>query len=80
LRRVEIEAVGAVPSPRRPVQLTGVTGEIAETRARLRAAAPPGRWDAVMAEVARLQSEESMSPLAALKAVYAKLASGWQPR
>ena len=41
---------------------------------------PSGRWDAVMAEVARLQSEESMSPLAALQAVYAKLASGWRPR
>jgi hypothetical protein len=80
LRRVDIEAVGAVPSPRRPVQLTGVSAEIAETRTRLREVAPSGKWDAVMAEVARLQAEESMSPLAALHAVYAKLASGWHPR
>ena len=76
---MDIEAVGAIPSPRRPVQLTGVSAELAETRARLREATPPGRWDAVMAEVARLQSDESMSPLAALQAVYAKLASGWIP-
>ena len=77
---MEIEAVGAVPSPRRPVQLTGVSAEIAETRTRLREMTPSGRWDAVLAEVARMQSEESMSPLAALRAVYAKLASGWHPR
>jgi hypothetical protein len=80
LRRVEIEAVGAVPAPRRPLQLTGVSAEIAETRARLREVAPSGRWDAVLEEVARLQAEESMSPLAALQAVYAKLAAGWHPR
>jgi cytochrome c553 len=80
LRGVEIESFGAVPSPRRPVQLTGVSAEIAETRARLREVAPRGHWDAVMAEVARLQSDESMSPLAALQAVYAKLAAGWHPR
>jgi hypothetical protein len=54
--------------------------DVAESRAKLREATPPGRWDAVMDEVARLQAEESMAPLAALKAVYAKLASGWYPR
>jgi hypothetical protein len=32
-----------------------------------------------MAEVQRLQSEEHIPPLAALQAVYAKLASGWRP-
>jgi hypothetical protein len=80
LRAVEIEAVGAIPHPRRPLQPTGVAAEVAETRARMREMAPPGRWDAVMDEVARLQHEESMSPLAALQAVYAKLASGWHPR
>ena len=76
---MEIDAVGAVPSPRRPVQAIGVSAELAETRARVRAATPPGRWDAVLAEVSRLQAQESMSPLAALQAVYAELASGWLP-
>ena len=77
---MEIDAVGSVPSPRRPVQLTGVAVEVAQTRARLRDATPPGQWDAVLAEVGRLQVQESMAPLAALKAVYAKLAAGWLPR
>ena len=67
-----------VPSPRRPVQPIGITAELAETRTKLRQAAPPDRWDAVQAEVSRLQ-REGMSPLAALQAVYAKLASGWVP-
>ena len=77
---MEIEAIGAVPSPRRPVQLTGVAAELAETRAQLRQATPPANWEAVLAEVGRLQLEESMSPLAAMKAVYARIASGWLPR
>jgi hypothetical protein len=77
LRGVENDAVGAVPSPRRPLQ--SVTGELAEAHTALRAAAPAGRWDDVLAEVGRLQREESLSPLAALQAVSAKLASGWLP-
>jgi hypothetical protein len=77
---VEIDTFGSVPSPRQPVQPTGVTAEVAETRARLRAVTPSDRWDGVLAEVRRLQVEESMPPLAALQAVYAKLASGWLPR
>ena len=76
---MEVDAVGAVPSPRRPLQPTGVTAELAQTRTKLRQAAPPDRWDAVQAEVHRLQFEQRMSPLAALQAVYAKLASGWVP-
>jgi hypothetical protein len=80
LRGVEIDAVGAVPTPRRPVQLIGVTADVAQARARLREVAPPDRWEAVLAEVGRLQVEESMPPLAALHAVLAKLAAGWQPR
>ena len=76
---MELEAVGAVPSPRRPMQMTGVSAELAEARTRLREAAPSGRWEGVVAEVNRLQYEQKMSPLAALKAVYAKLASGWIP-
>ena len=76
---MEVEGVGAVPSPRRPVQPLGVTAALAETRGKLRQAAPPDRWDAVRAEVHRLQFDQGMSPLAALQAVYAKLASGWLP-
>jgi hypothetical protein len=76
---MEVESVGAVPSPRRPLQPVGVTAELAEARTKLREAAPSGRWDGVLAEVNRLQYEQRMSPLAALQAVYAKLASGWIP-
>lgn len=76
---MEVESVGSIPVPRRPVQPTGVTAELAEARATLREAAPSGRWDAVIAEVQRLQHEEHLSPLAALQAVYARLAAGWVP-
>jgi hypothetical protein len=76
---MEVEPVGSVPAPRRPVQPVGVTAELAEARTKLREAAPAGHRDAVLAEVNRLQYEQKMSPLAALQAVYAKLASGWLP-
>jgi hypothetical protein len=76
---MEVEAVGAVPSPRRTLQPTGVTAELAQARTKLRQATPSDRWESVQAEVSRLQLEQRMSPLAALKAVYAKLASGWVP-
>ena len=77
---MEIEAVsGGVPSPRAPIQPTGVTAELADTRAKLRQSVPSEHWQGVLAEVARLQFEQKMSPLAALQAVYAKLASGWLP-
>jgi hypothetical protein len=57
-----------------------VTTQLAEARRMLRATAPPDSWDAVLAEVQRLQNEQGVPLLAALHAVYAKLASGWQPR
>ena len=76
-RGMEVEAVGSVPSPRRPI--SGVTAELAAARVKLREVAPSGTWEGVIAEVARLQHDEHMSPLAALQAVYAKLASGWLP-
>ena len=76
---MEVEPVGAVPTPRRTMQLVGVSAELAEARTKLREAAPSGRWDAVVAEVTRLQYEQRLSPLAALQAVHAKLASGWVP-
>ncbi len=76
---MEVEAVGAVPSPRRPMQVVGVSAELAAARTKLRKATPSGRWDAVIAEVHRLQYDQHLSPLAALQAVHAKLASGWVP-
>jgi hypothetical protein len=79
LRGMDVEPIRSVPSPRRPLQVVGVSGELAAARTKLREAAPSGHWDGVMAEVQRLQSEEHIPPLAALQAVYAKLASGWRP-
>ena len=77
---MEVEAIGGVvPSPRVPIQPIGVTAELAETRAKLRDAVPSEHWQAVLAEISRLQFEQKMPPLAALQAVYAKLASGWLP-
>jgi hypothetical protein len=76
---MEVEGVASIPSPRRPVQPVGVSAELAEARTKLREAAPSGRWDAVVAEVNRLQYEQRMPPLAALQAVHAMLASGWVP-
>ena len=75
---MDVEPVGSVPTPRTPVP-TGVTAEIAAARKQLREAAPADSWEGVLAEVQRLQSIEHMSPLDALQAVYAKLASGWLP-
>ena len=57
----------------------GVTAQLAEARRMLRAAAPAGSWDAVNAEVERLQDERGVPMLAALHAVHAKLMSGWRP-
>ena len=74
-----VEPVANVPTPRQPIQPMGVTAELAEARTKLREAAPPDRWAAVQAEVHRLQYGQRMSPLDALEAVYAKLASGWVP-
>jgi hypothetical protein len=76
---MEVEAIGAIPSPRRPISSIGVSGELAEARRHLRQATPSGHWDAVLDEVARLQYQYRMPPLAALQAVQAKLASGWVP-
>jgi hypothetical protein len=77
---MEVEPVGGVSSaPRRPLQPVGVSAEMADTRSKLRQAVSPEHWDAVQTEVHRLQFEQGMSPLAALQAVYARLASGWVP-
>jgi hypothetical protein len=52
---------------------------VAVARAKLQQAAPPGRWDAVMAEVRRLQEATSATPLQAYETVLARLATGWTP-
>jgi hypothetical protein len=78
---MEVEPVGSVASsPRAPIQPVGVTAELADARSKLRDAVPSEHWQGVLAEVSRLQFEQKMPPLAALQAVYAKLASGWLPQ
>jgi hypothetical protein len=67
---------GLAASGTRPM---GGTDQLAEARRELRAAAPADSWDAVTAEVSRLQNEQGMSLLAALQEVYARLAAGWRP-
>ena len=78
---MEVDSVAsAMPSPRAPIQPVGITAELADVRAKLRNSVPSDQWEALQAEVSRLQFEQGMPPLAALQAVYAKLASGWLPR
>jgi hypothetical protein len=77
-RAMDVEPIGSAPPPRVTVP-TGVTAELAAARKELREAAPADSWEGVVAEVQRLQMIEHMSPLEALQAVYAKLASGWVP-
>ena len=79
LLRMELEAVGRAPVAARPPQPIGATAELAEARSKLREAAPPDRWESVMHEVHRLQTQERLSPLQALRTVYARLAAGWIP-
>jgi hypothetical protein len=78
LRAMDVEPIGSVPTPRAAVS-TGVTAELSSARKQLRDATPPDSWGAVLAEVQRLQLMEHKAPLDALRAVYAKLASGWLP-
>ena len=77
---MELDAVRSTLPSTSLAQPVGVTAELAQARTKLRETTPPNRWDAVMAEVTRLQVDRSMSPLAAMRAVQAKLAAGWQPR
>jgi hypothetical protein len=77
---VEIDRVGSVPrqAVHAPEQ-RGVTAALADARAKLREAAPPNRWDAVLSEVSRIQVERKTSVLDAMHVVLAKLAAGWTP-
>jgi hypothetical protein len=77
---MEVEGVqSATASPARMVQPLGVSAQLADSRAKLRDAAPPDRWDAVMDEVSRVQVDQSASLLEAMQIVLRKLASGWTP-
>jgi hypothetical protein len=76
---VDVSAVtGALPAASAP-RPTGVAAQLAEARSMLRAAVPADRWDAVHAEVQRLQNERGIPMLAALHAVSARIAAGWMP-
>jgi hypothetical protein len=68
-----------LPPAARTVQPQGVSAAIADARAKLRAATPPDRWDAVMAEVTRVQVDQSASMLQAMQIVLRKMAGGWTP-
>ena len=76
---MDVEPIGSVPSPRTPVQPTGITAELAAARKQLREAVPDDSWEGVRAEVQRLQAMEHLAPLDAMQTVYAKIASGWLP-
>ena len=64
---------GAAPAP------MGVTAQLADARARLRAVTPPAAWEAVLAEVQRVRAERSLTLLAAMQQVHDRVAAGWLP-
>lgn len=64
---------GAVPTP------MGVTAQLADARARLRAVTPPAAWEAVLEEVQRVRGAGSLTLLAAMHQVHDRVAAGWLP-
>ena len=79
-RCVEIDRVRSVASPAVHVpEQRGVSGALADARAKLREASPPDRWDGVLSEVSRIQVERKTSMLDAMHVVLGKLAAGWTP-
>ena len=77
---VDIHPVSSVPQPTVHVPAQrGVSAALADARAKLREAAPVGRWDAVLSEVSRIQVERKTSMLDAMHVVLARLAAGWTP-
>ena len=68
-----------LPSAVRAVQPHGVSAALAETRGKLRDAVPTDQWDAVMAEVTKIQVDQSASMLQAMQIVLRKVAAGWTP-
>lgn len=76
---MEVEGVRPpLPSPR-PAQPHGVSAALAEARAKLRDAVPANRWDAVMAEVTKVQVDQSTTVLEAMQIVLRRVAAGWTP-
>lgn len=57
----------------------GVTAQLADARARLRAVTPPAAWEAVLEEVQRVRAQRSLTLLAAMQQVHDRVAAGWLP-
>lgn len=76
---MRLEPVNGVSYLTGQQQLVGVSADLAVARQALRRAAPPDRFEAVLAEVRRIRTEGSVSLLAAMYAVIGKLADGWSP-
>jgi hypothetical protein len=76
---VEIDRLRSVPPSVHVPEQRGVSAALADARAKLREAAPPNRWDAVLSEVSRIQIEQKTSMLDAMHVVLGKLAAGWTP-
>ncbi len=76
-----VERVSDVPTSRSPVAAVpmGISAQLADARAALRYATPAGYWDDVLEEVKRLQTDQGVTLLAALRIVYDKLLTGWVP-
>ncbi len=76
---MRLELVNGVSYLTGTQQLVGVSAEIASARRMLKLAAPPDRFDAVLAEVARIRTEGSVSLIEAMHAVVKAMANGWTP-
>ena len=76
---MRLEPVNGVSYLTGTQQLVGVSAEIAQARRMLKLAAPPDRFDAVLAEVARIRTEGSVSLIEAMHAVVKAMANGWVP-
>jgi hypothetical protein len=64
---------GAAPMP------MGVTAQLADARARLRAVTPPAAWEAVLEEVQLVRVQRSLTLVAAMHEVRGRVAAGWLP-
>lgn len=64
---------GPAPGP------MGVSAQLGEARARLRAVTPPAAWEAVQEEVWRVHARGAPTLLAAMAQVHDRVAAGWLP-
>lgn len=69
----------SVPADVPAAPATDAAGQFREVRTGLKELTPPGQWNAVVAEVSRVQAATSSSVLDAYRAVAARLATGWVP-